>query len=314
MAQTLVVEPAMTKRAGWRDRPLPPGCWAMSAQLPLAVTHTSTVTPDQIDELGHMNVRWYGHRATAATHSTCETLGVAADVVATYTRHHHEQLEGNQLEVRTGILAGPRLRLYHELRNAADDDLAATFVHDIDRPAVVDTGNLSVIALPSYGESRSISLDTDRLAAAPSRAEVRERDIAIRLERKVDDEDSHGAEQVPVWLANNLIWGGERPDGESDWIRDTADGDRVAFATMESRLQFVRLPVLGTRIQSFGAVVAIGDKITHELNWVYDLDTAELLAVMEVVDLAFSIPRRQSRSIPPEMREREATRFHPDLA
>ncbi|MFT6393412.1 MAG: hypothetical protein ACJA14_002942, partial [Ilumatobacter sp.] len=29
----------------------------------LAVTHTSTVTADQIDHLGHMNVRYYGVNA-----------------------------------------------------------------------------------------------------------------------------------------------------------------------------------------------------------------------------------------------------------
>ena len=49
------------------------------------------------------------------------------------------------------------------------------------------------------------------------------------------------------------------------------------------------------------------------MNWVYDVDTEELLAVAETVDLAFSIPNRRSREIPPEVREREEARLHPDL-
>jgi len=284
----------------------------MSQQSSLTVTHTSTVTPDQIDELGHMNVRWYGHNALAATEAMCAKLGLdAGSLISTYTRHHHEQMEGNQLEVRTALLGGSsRLRLYHELRNRADDDLAATFVHELDLPPI----EAPTISLPDYGKSRSIELEGDRLASAPALTDVQARNLEIRLERQVTTEDTMGAETVPAWLANNLMWGGERPDGESDWIQETADGDRVGFATMESRLWIGRLPKLGTPIQSFGAVIALGEKISHDINWVYDLETEEVLAVMEGIDLSFSISHRRSRPISPEQREREMQRFHPDLA
>ena len=77
----------------------------MSTQPELTVSHTSTVTHDQIDELGHMNVRWYGANAVAATASLCERLGLGSPALhSTYTRHHHEQMEGNELEVRSAVL------------------------------------------------------------------------------------------------------------------------------------------------------------------------------------------------------------------
>jgi len=284
----------------------------MSTAPELSVTHTSSVTPDQIDELGHMNVRWYGANAVAATTALCERLGIGEPALhSTYTRHHREQMEGNQLEVRSAVLnGGGPLRFFHELRNQANNDLAATFVHELDHPALETPG----MTLPDYGNPRSIDLAVDRFTAAPSLAELRRRDLATRIERQVTTEDSMGPDVVPTWLTNNLLWGGERRDGVTDWIRDTDDGDRVAFASMETRLRVGRPVAVGTRIQSFGAVIALGAKIAHDLNWVFDLDTQELLAVAETVDLAFSIPNRRSREMPPEIREREEARLHPDLA
>ncbi len=283
----------------------------MSTQPELTVSHTSTVTPDQIDELGHMNVRWYGENAVAATASICERLGVGSPALrSTYTRHHHEQMEGNKLEVRSAaITGGGHLRFFHELRDQATNHLAATFIHELDHPQIEMPG----IELPDYGRARSIDLDIDRFRSAPSLDELGSRGLAIRHERQVDTEDSMGAGIVPAWLTNNLIWGGERLDGLTDWICETDDGDRVGFASMETRMHVGRPVAVGTRIQSFGAVIALGTKISQDLNWVYDLDTEELLAVAESIDLAFSIPNRRSREMPPEVRVREGARLHPDL-
>src|SRR6478735_7771571 len=101
----------------------------------LAVTHTSSVTDDQIDHLGHMNVRYYGVNAHAATDAVLRQLDgwpVGAHVVHdAYTRHHREQLAGTPLLVRSGVLgtAADGLRLHHELVPANAEALAATFVH-----------------------------------------------------------------------------------------------------------------------------------------------------------------------------------------
>jgi len=279
----------------------------------LLATHTSTVTPDQIDELGHMNVRWYGANATAATKAVVDQLGIGpVETSATYTRHHHEQMEGSALEVRSGVLStGETLRLYHELRNQATGVLAATFVHQLPYTGPVE---MAVVPLPEHGRPRSIDLEIDRLALAPALDELHRRSLANRLARTVTTEDSMGPDVVPAWLTNNLLWGGEPPDGHSSWIRETADGDRVAFASMETHLRINRPVTVGTRIQSFAAAIHIGEKILHELNWVYDLDAGDCLAVAETIDLAFSIPNRRSRVMPPEMRDRMMVRFHPDLA
>lgn len=280
----------------------------MSDASSLSVTYSTTVTPDQIDELGHMNVRWYGHSARSATAELCTRLGLPPiAILSAYTRHHHEQMEGSSLEVRSGVLAASgvpggssRLRFFHELRNSDDDDLAATFVHELDHPAL-ETPN---VALPKYGQPRTVNLALDRLDNGPSLAECRERDLATRLERQVTADDVH---------PNDLFWGGERPGGEASWIIETPEGERIASATMESRFWMREFPKVGTPIQSFVATILVGDKITHELGWVFDIGTETIVAAFEGVDLAFSITHRRSIAMPPEMREREMVRYHPDM-
>lgn len=58
----------------------------------LRVTHRSSVTPDQIDHLGHMNVRFYAVNALAATRTVLAELrgwdGLPHQVHDVYTRHH----------------------------------------------------------------------------------------------------------------------------------------------------------------------------------------------------------------------------------
>jgi acyl-CoA thioesterase FadM len=145
---------------------------------PLDVSHRSTVTPDQIDELGHMNVRYYGVNAGAATRSVCDELGLGRlPMRSGYTRHHHEQLEGADLVVHSAVIpGGERLRIYHELRNEADDDLAATFVHELDHPSI----DAPAFELPAHGAPRSLSLDTDALASAPSLDQLHDLGLAMR--------------------------------------------------------------------------------------------------------------------------------------
>lgn len=278
----------------------------------LSVTHTSEVTEDQIDELGHMNVRWYARHALAATSAMTERLGVGAPRCrSAYTRHHREQLVGAVLEVRSGVLGGAsRLRLYHELRNVADGVLAATFVHELDHPPV----ETPAVDLPEHGRPRSIALDTDALASAPTLDEALRAGLAIRRPRAVDDGDTAGRAVVAPWRAQGLFWDGATIDGASAWLRVGPDGRRLASATMESRVWFGTMPAHGTPIQSFGVPVELADKVTRHIHWVFDLDGGALLAAMETVNIVFDIDGRRAIPIPDSERAETEARLRPDLA
>jgi acyl-CoA thioesterase FadM len=296
----------------------------------LRTTHTSSVTEDQIDHLGHMNVRYYAANAHAGTRAILAGLpgwGGPHQVHDTYTRHHREQLLGTDLVVRSAVLGAGRagVRIHHELAAADSGELAATFVHvasplgeDGRRATLPDeliaVAEADATPLPDYAASRTISLDDELLAGAPSLEVLQARDLATRKERTVTPEECDAAGRYRVELAAMLTWGGEPREGaEPELLHTTGDGIVMGWAVMETRIQVGRLPDLGTRIQPFSATVAMHDKVIHQLHWTFDVERGELLAVFEAVSLAFDVNGRRPIPIPAGYRERTQRALQPDL-
>lgn len=298
---------------------------------PLTVTHRSAVTEDQIDHLGHMNVRFYGVNAHAGTAAILDALGVDridTQVVDAYTRHRREQLLGAPLVVCSGVLDVDRfdLRLYHELANEDTGDLAATFVHRVRRedgrgealPLPDDTAVRAthlMTTIPPHGASRSIPLESDPIATAPALIDLRTRDLAMRKVRAVSEEECTPAGTYVRTMAPMLVWGGAPVDRAApEMLHTTDDGRRMGWASMETRLAIRRLPRAGDRIQSFSAVLAMADKTSHRILWAYDVDREDLLVSFEIVNLAFDVAARAPMSIPQRFRDMERTVLHPELA
>ena len=296
----------------------------------LRTTHTSTVTEDQIDHLGHMNVMYYGVNAMAGTRAVVAELPGWVDgllVFDTYTRHHHEQLLGSPLAVRSAVLdAGPTaVRIHHELRNVDTDELAATFVHGaypvdggVRRPVpdgAITAAGAEAAPLPDYAAPRSVTLDADLLASSPSLETLQARNLAFRHPRTIGPSECDAEGRYRVEMAPALTWAGEQVEGEEpDHLHETADGKLMGWASMETRAVFGALPSVGSRIQSFAAGVAIHDKVIHRLNWAYDLDRGTLLTAFESISLAFDVRSRRPMSIPAGYRAKTEASVHPDLA
>jgi acyl-CoA thioesterase FadM len=244
-----------------------------------------------------------------------------------YTRHLKEQLLGARLAVRSGILdsSAGALRIHHELVNRDTDELAATFVHGIsplDRdgrrlplpPEVLATAADRAIPHPAHAATRTISLSSDLMAHTPSLELVRQRDLAMRKERLVTEQECDESGAYRVELAPMLTWAGEPIDGQDEPLHLLPDGTRMGWASMETRVQMGELPRVGDRVQAFGAAVAVHDKVMHRVHWTFDVDTGALLTAFESVSLAFDIGRRRPMSIPDAFRERVAGTVQPDLA
>ena len=290
----------------------------------MKITHESSVTSEQIDHLGHMNVRFYGVNAREGTLALLEGLGrSAADtrLVDVYTRHFTEQTQGAALEVRTAVLdASPsRLSLYHELHNVETDVIAATFVHGLDPTLqpfdheIVDGLRADAIRIPAHGAPRSISLDADLLGPAPSLDEAIDRGLMVRLPREIgaDECDSSGA-HLDAHLSS-MSWLGLRSNGQASepTLIDGPNGEKMGFAAMENRIVVNRRVRLGDSIQTFEAVVKIADKATHRVQWVYDLDRRDLLHAQESVSVAFDTISRRAMSIPAWMSAEDEKRLVP---
>jgi acyl-CoA thioester hydrolase len=293
----------------------------------LTITHRSTVTEDQIDHLGHMNVRFYGENSREGSAVLLAELtgdtAITFTPVFVYTRHHREQLLGANLLVRSGLIDvdTDELRLYHELVNEDAGIVAATFVHRLraDDGAVLPTevaelARARVVTIPEHGRSRSIDLASDPIASAPGRDVLRERDLAIRRPRTITP-DECGADGV-VLRANaaGLVWGGEPLERRLPaLLHDGPNGEKMGWASMETRMAIRRLPRAGDRIESFSAVVGLRDKTSHRILWAYDVDAGDLLMSFEIVNLAFDTVRRAPMSIPEEIRVVELSDVHEDL-
>lgn len=291
-------------------------------------THRSTVTPEQIDHLGHMNVRFYGVNAMRGTEAFLERCGGAADLRLTdvYTRHHREQLLGARLVVRTGVLeiGDDRLRLYHELVEESSGVLAASFVHTLVPLPEVEgtvadalgaTAREWTVALPERGAPRSISLDADPLASVPDLEVLRSRGMAMRAPRTIGAEECAPDGRVAWSDAPGLIWAGEPVNGSvGPMLHEGPNGERMGWASMETRMSVRRLPERGDRIQSFGVVVALQDKTSHRVQWAFDVDRGDVLVVFEVVNLAFDTGGRRAMTIPDHVRADEERFLQPDLA
>lgn len=291
----------------------------------LRVTHQSTVTEDQIDHLGHMNVRFYGVNAQRGTTALLDELGLDGSTLRLddiYTRHHREQMLDTQLAVRSGLIATDpqRIRIYHELVDIESDVLAATFVHGLrpigDDEVTVDHLAGEIVAIPPHGASRTIDLDADPMFAAPTLEAVRSRALEMREPRLVTDEECGSDGVVTPDLAPMLTWAGTPIGGgaRGDKLHDGPNGEKMGWAAMETRMLTQRLPSIGDRIQSFGALIAMADKTTHRVHWAFDLDRGDLLTSFETVSLAFDTVGRRPMSIPQWIRDGEAATLHPDLA
>lgn len=302
----------------------------------LRCLYEGTVSADEIDHLGHMNVRFYATRAMAATRALLDERGIDQDARAdnrwvvgvpdTFTRHYREQLEGSRLRVMSGIIGmgEPGLLLHHELVNAESDELAATFRHRVQlldsqsrRPRPFPTEFVEackgrVVSWPERGKPRTIDLDA--LPAGLTLAEARARGLAMRHPRAIDVEECDEDGFLHFSRNNELVWGGERTERAGGFpLLDLDDGTRFGWATMESRHVLLDIPRVGRQIQSFGAEVQLGRKTSFRHNWVFDVESGDLVCVASSLNLAFDIGARRSIEIPPHIRAGLEADCHPDL-
>ena len=298
------------------------------------VWYETEVTSDQIDHLGHMNVRFYGVHARAGANRLLASLGLAAnaDQVVfqrdSIVRHLREQLVGAPLAVRGGVLGATAqaLRLYQELVNTETEEVAASFVTSFEledrrsretvplEAAMVEAADRAIVAAPVERLPRTIVADQDPTAGAPTLATLRELDLAMRLPRVIDPAGADEDGFVAATDLAELIWSGEATPGrEFRPLAELADGVQLGFATLESRATWARPARAGDRVQSFDAVIELRPKTMVTRHWLMEVDSADLIGVLEVVNVAFDTSRRRAIEIPEALRVRMAARLLPEM-
>ncbi len=298
----------------------------------LHLLHESVVEASQIDSLGHMNVRFYVERAATAHGNLLKQLGVKVTDnqvirrVDTYNRFHREQFEGATLQTFGGLVStetNDGLTGYYEIRNSAENSVAATFImtskrFDIDSQVSIpiDAEELLepdqyAVEVPDHGRPRSLSLEPPQ---TPKMEEIEPLIPGVDLPGSMsgkregvvtaEDCDAEGRlreETDPMFVLFRPQPGEELRDMGPPLLRDEL-GRRYSWAMMEIRtINFAR-PMQDDVIVSLSADVNYGDKWRHTRRWIYQKSTRELLGISDHAAVCMDLDARKAISIPSELR------------
>ncbi|MBT5724029.1 MAG: thioesterase family protein, partial [Gammaproteobacteria bacterium] len=274
----------------------------------LKVLHESTVQPEEIDALGHMNVRYYMTRVAQANRAMLAELGIqdgsgkAIRRLDTYTRFHREQFAGATLLTLGGLIAdagsdeSQAINGYFEIRNPDNNQVAASFILrscliDVSNQQVLDINATSAktdltreysVRVPEYGMPRSLSLnDPARISLEELEAVVGDDPTPGMMSGRrknvvyADDCDSDGRlrEEVDLmFVLHRPTTGEENEPGGPPVMRDS-EGRRYSWAMIETRNVVWHRPMAGEIVLSIGADIANGEKWRQSRRWMFAEET-----------------------------------------
>ena len=294
------------------------------------------VGADEIDELGHLSVPFYEARALSASRALAEQLGVNLTTLSSrgieftlvdaYMRNLREQFEGAPLLVRGGVLhATPgRMRFYQEIANTEQQAVSATFVYEFelqdqrtrasiryDDEQVARAGRI-ITSLPEHGQPRSI--DLDRPVPDINLAQARSLELELTQPRAIEPNECDETGVLLREQFSHLPYSGIRLEElATQWVFETADGRTLGMADLETRNTLRRLPHVGDQIQTFRAEVAIARKTFQRNQWVFNVDSGQLISTASVVSVALDLDARRAVDIPTDMRKALEERYHPEF-
>ncbi len=309
----------------------------------------SRVTPDEIDSLGHLNVRFYLARVERANQKLMAALGLSEQVldtqkallrrIDTYCRFRREQFEGAELTVLGGALGtvGNQVRCYFEIRNPARDELAATFVNGtvladkqsrkvITLPASVRQINEQYgVQIPDYAAPRSLTLDQPR-TDIPLKyllekiGESSEFGMTGRREGTIEAKDCgpdgilRDDVELMFILFRRQIEAGADAKAFGPPVLRTDEGHRFGWAMLETRNIELARPKAGDDVLWIGADVNITEKSRQSRRWAFVKATGEMLSIHDSVGIAMDLDARKAIPISATIRSAMDKHYLPEFA
>ncbi len=307
--------------------------------------HQTTVLAEEIDSLGHMNVRFYMQRMERANRVLLDGLQLPGTLLAssflrrtdTYTRFRREQFEGATLITAGGILALTEggMQSYIEIRNPDTDEVAATFIvttalidqatrKNLPFPASAWDSSQHAIEVPRFAKPRSLSL-------GPANTEVTLQQLDAQIPNiegggmmsgkreaviEAEDVDADGwlREDIELMFLPFAKLAAQNNLQQGPPVFQTQDGQRVGWAVMETRTQTFVQPRLGDNIAYFSADLKIEDKSRLSRRWALDRNTDQLLGMSDTVGVCIDLDARRAVNWPAELRAQIERYQQPQLA
>lgn len=305
--------------------------------------HESTVLPEEIDSLGHMNVRFYMTRMERANRVLIARLGIPEETLAgsflrstdTYTRFRREQFEGATLHANGGLLEAVEggIRSYVEITNPDTGDVAATFIVTTARidsatrralPLPVPETSEQTVEIPAFARPRSLSLDAVKTDVSLEELSARIPDVKggammsgrrdTTIEEAEVDEAGWLREDVELMFLPFVKMAREEGVAPGPPVFETAEGRRIGWAVMETRTQTFGQPRLGDRLAFFSADLTLEEKSRLSRRWALDRGTGRLLGITDTVGICIDLDARRAIPWPDELRQQISQHLQPDLA
>lgn len=297
------------------------------------------VQPDEVDNLGHMNVRTYWTKSALATHALLDQLGLNKSFIGSangnfviknmHTRFHAEQMLGAQLALEGGVVEvqGSKVIVYLDMVNDERDQIAACFRNEVtlvdqvtDAPIPLTHDMLKMatrepVELPERGQPRGLTLApiNDGLTIAELEKNGLE-PMGPVVEVLAEDCDPQGFMKV---RGSVHIKSGIRGDGEVEFKVPefrTDDGDRVGIVALESRQTVFKRPRQGDRLVSYRAYISEKSKILRQAHWTMNVETGALHVGLQQVNVPMNLRTRKSIPIPKQLHQHMAESIRPGLA
>ena len=300
--------------------------------------NSSPVTADQIDSLGHLNVRFYVSRMDQANRSLLVQQGIAPGKgqalrrVDTYNKFRREQFEGAILETWGGLIEPepgfmtPGFTGYYEIRYVDTGDVAASFLavsqlinaetQAIEHNTECDQAFVSAakVSVPSDGLPRSLSLDMPGdvsldtlLAAIPE--DIPPGNMTGRRENVVLPEDCDPAtgrlheETDLMSIVFRPMPNEPGAEAMGPPIQRDDEGRRYAWAMMETRSIVRHYPRAGDAVLALSGDIAFGEKWRQTRRWMFVPETGRLLGISDSLAICIDLDQRRAISMPQDVRD-----------
>ena len=312
----------------------------------MQLLHESTVLPQEIDSLGHMNVRYYMTRMQNANRSLLHGLGVDAQTlehsllrpIDTYTRFRNEQFEGAKLHTMGGLLSVGEggMQSYIEIRNPETSEVAATFIVTtalLERKtrkvqsfpiAASSSSRTKYIEIPPYAKPRSLTLGPVNTNITLNELNDRIPDVegggmmSGKREALIepDDVDADGwlKEDVELMFLPFAKMAQQEGVQPGPPVFSTSSGQRVGWAVMETRTMLFAQPRLDDELAYFSADLEVQAKSRLSRRWALNKQTGQLLGISDTVGLCIDLDARRAIEWPEDLREEILKFQQPQLA
>jgi acyl-CoA thioesterase FadM len=307
------------------------------------------VTVDQIDSLGHLNVRYYIERMDDANRRLLSGLGITGNAdtflrrVDTYNKFRREQFEGAVLSTHGALIAegliGPAgsVPAYFEVRNEATGEIAASFLtatlrvdQTTQQPvgAMVSegspsSGELAPMAPPEASLPRSLSLSAPRVIPMQTLmdelpTEIVQGNMTGRRENvvKVEDCDDRGRLREDVDLMT-IVFRALPQDADDQAtmgppIQRDESGRRFAWAMMETRSYVFEYPHVGDAVIALSVDLDCGDKWRQTRRFMFNKGSGSILGVYDSIGVCIDLDARRAIETPAALKELIKATARPD--